>query len=130
MRSARTILPAALVLAAAGALAACGSSGSGAADLKAPTITSTTTKTVQPPGPKTSFGPGKYKVGTDIAAGNYQTPGPADPSVPICYWARESDNSGEVGAIIANNDSSGQTSVTVNTGEYFETSGCQTWHRG
>jgi hypothetical protein len=132
MRSTLIIGTAVVGLVTAGTLAACGTdTSSGSTDLKKPAATtSTVTKSAQPAGPKTSFGDGKYKVGRDIAPGTYRTAGPADSSLPNCYWAREKNDSGELDAIIANDDAVGQTSVTVNTGEFFETNGCQTWHKG
>jgi hypothetical protein len=48
-------------------------------------------------GPRTSFGAGQYRVGTDIAPGRYYT----DP-VDGCYWERQSGFGGTTGEIIAN----------------------------
>ncbi|MEV4074170.1 hypothetical protein ACGFJC_46625 [Nonomuraea fuscirosea] len=78
-------------------------------------------------GPQTAFsGDGQYLVGEDIKPGTYKTGG-ADGG--NCYWARLKDASGEFDAIIANNNTKGQSRVTVKKGEHFETNGCQDWKR-
>ncbi|MFD5733363.1 hypothetical protein ACFWIY_11075 [Streptomyces sioyaensis] len=78
-------------------------------------------------GPGTTVGQGSYLVGEDIAAGTYRTGGPAASDIPLCYWARAKDSSGEMGGIIANGTSRGPARVTVTEGETFETNGCQRW---
>lgn len=75
----------------------------------------------------TTVGQGSYLVGEDIAAGTYKTGGPTASDVPLCYWARAKDSSGEVGSIIANGTPEGPSRVTVNKGETFETNGCKQW---
>lgn len=75
-------------------------------------------------GPVTSFRDGTYLVGVDIAAGEYFTEGPGDEVFSVCYWSRNTDSSGEFDAIIANGLPEGPSRVTVNEGEYFETTGC------
>ncbi|MCZ2525383.1 hypothetical protein [Streptomyces sp. HB2AG] len=96
----------------------------------APTVTKTVTakpKKTEKEGPASSFaGDGEYLVGKDIAPGTYRTAG-ADSFG--CYWARLKDASGELGAIIANNNLEGPGHVTVNKGEYFETKGCRDWKK-
>jgi hypothetical protein len=52
---------------------------------------------MRPPGPRTTFGAGKYLVGSDIASGRYYT----DPAGG-CYWERLSGQSGSLNDIIAN----------------------------
>ena len=130
MRAGYLLAAAALTVAATGAVGGCktGSSTTKSSTSPSPPASASTSATT-PKGPKTSFGPGKYKVGTDIAAGSYATDGPADSAIPNCYWARERNNSGSLNAIIANDNTTGPTSVTVNAGEYFETTGCKTWHK-
>ncbi|MEV0693916.1 hypothetical protein [Streptomyces sp. NPDC050388] len=99
----------------------------------APTVTETETVTAKPkktkePGPATSFsGEGEYVVGEDIKAGTYKTAGAEDEWG--CYWERAKNASGEFDAIIANNNLTGQGRVTLNSGEYFKTNGCQEWKR-
>lgn len=79
----------------------------------------------EPAGPKTEFGDGTYLVGTDIAAGTYKSAGPrAGSAIPNCYWARMKDDSGQVSGIIANNNSSGPSRITVKKGEYLQVAGC------
>jgi hypothetical protein len=98
----------------------------------AATVTEKVTVTPKPakkPGAATTVGgEGQYLVGEDMQPGTYKTAGPNHDSViENCYWARTKDASGELGAIIANENLQGQGRVTVNKGEYFETKGCQEW---
>lgn len=47
-----------------------------------------------------------------------------------CYWARLSSDNGNLDNILDNNNSSGQSLVTIRASDkYFETSGCNTWTR-
>ncbi|MFD7709728.1 hypothetical protein [Streptomyces sp. NPDC059786] len=94
-----------------------------------PTVTETVTakpKKTKKAGPASSFsGEGEYLVGEDIKAGTYKTAGP-DGGFG-CYWERAKDASGEFGSIIANNNLQGPGRVTINSGEYFKSSGCEKW---
>jgi len=75
-------------------------------------------------------GDGTFVVGSEIAAGTYRTAGPADAAMPNCYWARLSNTSGSLDAIVANGNSAGPTTVTISaTDKAFETNGCQGWVR-
>lgn len=79
-----------------------------------------------PSGPATTFTDGTYHVGVDIAPGRYKTAGAGPSSYGIdCYTERESNDSGEFSAIIANNNTTGPFSVTVKKGEFFKAQGCQ-----
>lgn len=81
-----------------------------------------------PAGPATSMEDGTYQVGVDVAAGRNTTIGPdASDVIPSCYWERASDDSGEFGSIIANENLSGPGSVTVKKGEVVKLSGSCTW---
>jgi hypothetical protein len=82
------------------------------------------TEPEEPAGPLTEIGPGTYLVGEDVKAGSYKTAGPTD---SMCYWSRNSNDSGELDAIIANDILEGPGRVTLNEGEIFETNGCDTW---
>lgn len=97
----------------------------------AATVTKKVTVTPKPaakPGPATTVeGDGQYLVGEDMQAGTYKTAGPDSGLIDNCYWARTKNASGEFDAIIANDNIQGQGRVTVNKGEYFETTGCQEW---
>lgn len=74
---------------------------------------------------KTRFGPGVFIVGTDIAPGTYRSNGRGD-----CYWARLRAFTGDLGALIANNNTSGPTIVTISAGDRgFESTRCGTWTR-
>ncbi len=98
----------------------------------APTVTETvevpgpkTTVTAGPPAPAVAMaGDGTYQVGVDVKPGTYIS---QKPSSGNCYWARLSGTDG-LGGIIANNNSSGQSVVTIRkTDKYFESSGCSDW---
>ena len=73
---------------------------------------------------------GIYQVGVDIPAGRYKTAGPpADDIMPMCFWSRNSDDSGSLESIIANGGIEGPGSLTVNAGEFVEFSGDCTWRK-
>jgi hypothetical protein len=81
-----------------------------------------------PAGPATTVGDGTYEVGVDLEPGRYKTAGPSQSSIiPMCYWARHKDDSGEFRSIIANQNLQGPGSVTVKAGEFVEFSGGCTW---
>jgi hypothetical protein len=84
--------------------------------------------TTQPAGPKTTVSDGTFHVGDDITAGRWKTDGPSADSVThSCYWERTKDDSGSFSSIIANDNISGPTSLTVNAGEFVKFSGGCTW---
>lgn len=88
------------------------------------TISGTGTR---PPGPRTTFGAGKYLVGSDIASGRYFSD-PADG----CYWERLSGLGGSLDDIIANEFVGFNASQWVvdiwNSDKAFSTdSDCSTW---
>lgn len=102
--------------------------------VKAPAVTKTATKTVtvtkkaKPAAPKATIaGDGTYEVGKDIQPGTYVS---STPDSGNCYWARMKGTSGSLDDIIANNNSAGQSVVTIApTDKVFETSGCNDWAR-
>lgn len=70
-----------------------------------------------------SFSDGLYRVGIDIAAGNYHTDGG-----PNCYWERLNNLSGGFTGIIANGEPTGPTTVRVNSSDKaFSVHGGCTW---
>jgi len=72
---------------------------------------------------KTSFDDGIFIVGTDIAPGTYRNSGGGS-----CYFARLSGFGGTVDEIIANNNVSAPTIVTIAASDKgFESKGCGTW---
>lgn len=87
-----------------------------------PTTTAAPT-TEAPAGPQTTFGPGTWKVGTDIAPGTYKATG------ELCYWARLSGFSGQLEDIIANgNGTGGQIVVTIAESDVaFTSERCGQW---
>ncbi len=85
--------------------------------------TPTAAPTPTPAGPKTSFGDGTYRVGTDIAPGLYWTAGSNS-----CYFARLSGFTGSLDEIIANDNPSGQAIVLVDSGDTgFQSKRCGQW---
>ncbi|UIX29555.1 hypothetical protein [Streptomyces sp. GQFP] len=75
-------------------------------------------------------GDGTYVVGNDIKPGTYRSEGPQGGLIASCYWARLSSTSGELKDIIANNATSGQTTVTIAaTDKAFNTTGCKAWKK-
>jgi len=67
------------------------------------------------------FGNGDYRVGPDIAAGNYTATNAAG-----CHWARLSGFGGQQTDVIAS--SLGTDSVTIASGDAgFSSTGCGTW---
>lgn len=83
---------------------------------------------VKPSRPATKFsGDGMYRVGIDIAPGTYM----ASPSTSLLgYWARLSCATGNLDCILANDNVSGRTYVTIErSDEYFSTSRMGTWKR-
>lgn len=121
---------------------ATGAGGSGAAPAASPAAVRTVTvavpgptvtviqtlteqpTTTQPAGPKTQVTNGTFHVGEDIVAGRWKTDGPTGDS---CYWERERNDSGDFSAIIANDNISGPTSITVNAGEFVKFDGGCSW---
>jgi hypothetical protein len=74
-------------------------------------------------GGQSQFGDGLYRVGTDIAAGNYRTSGGKD-----CYWERLSNLSGGFTGIIANGEPTEPTTVRVLASDKgFSVHGGCTW---
>ncbi|MFF1448775.1 hypothetical protein ACFVYF_11570 [Streptomyces sp. NPDC058274] len=70
-------------------------------------------------------GDGSFEVGTDIKPGTYRTTGNTD---GMCYWERAKNASGEVASLIANDNVSGTSYVTVKAGDkLFKSSGCKDW---
>lgn len=75
-------------------------------------------------------GDGTFTVPAQMVPGTWQTTGPADSSIPMCYWARLSNTSGDLSAIKASDLTKGPATVTIAAGDAgFTTSGCQTWTR-
>ncbi|WP_404192742.1 hypothetical protein [Streptomyces tauricus] len=77
-------------------------------------------------GKKAAFqGDGDFQVGTDVKPGTYRTTGNTD---ALCYWERSKDASGEMDSILANDNVSGTSYVTIlKSDKLFKTSGCKDW---
>jgi len=70
-------------------------------------------------------GDGDFQVGTDIKPGTYRTSGNTD---GMCYWERAKDASGDTDSLLANDNVSGASYVTVEaTDRIFKSSGCKDW---
>lgn len=73
--------------------------------------------------PTAPFGNGQWIVGTDISAGTWSAPGG-----PNCYWERESDFTGDINSVIANDLSAVTPVVTISaTDAGFTSEDCGTW---
>ncbi len=72
---------------------------------------------------KTSFGDGTYIVGTDLTPGTYKSTGG-----DTCYYARLSGFGGTIDDIIANDNVTTSTIVTISSSDKgFQSNGCGTW---
>jgi hypothetical protein len=72
---------------------------------------------------KTSFGDGMYIVGTDITPGTYKNSGGSS-----CYYARLSGFANSTDDIVANNNVTAPTIVSISASDKgFESQGCGTW---
>ncbi|MEU0410229.1 hypothetical protein ABZ307_20745 [Streptomyces griseorubiginosus] len=70
-------------------------------------------------------GDGDFQVGSDIKPGTYRTVGNSD---GMCYWERAKDASGEVDSLLANDNVTGTSYVTVKAGDkLFKSSDCNDW---
>jgi hypothetical protein len=78
------------------------------------------------PGLATTFGEGRFVIGTDIAPGTYRTTGPSGRL--DCYWERLKDTHGGTDSIIANNLGRDPATVTIDKSDgAFQTRWCSTW---
>jgi hypothetical protein len=86
-------------------------------------------KAVIPPGGANSITQdGTYVVGKDIKAGTWHTDGQSD--LGGCYWERDRNLDGDLGSIIANNDITGPSTVSVHSSDKaFQVSGDCVWTR-
>ena len=82
-------------------------------------------KTTEPVADST-MGEGTYQIGVDAKPGRYKTQVPQDSA--NCYWQRTKNDSGDMDSIIANDNLNpgARASITVNSGEFFKSSGCWT----
>ena len=89
-------------------------------------VVGTVLVTVSPAGPRTRFGAGSHRVGTDIAPGRYFS-NPRNG----CYWERLRDFQHQLRSIVSNEfvSNGGRIRVTIRPGDVgFQTDGdCGTW---
>ena len=72
-------------------------------------------------------GDGRFRVGSDIQPGVYQAEASGTGN---CYWARLSSDTGDIGEIINNGNTSGPVTITVGAGDaMLELSGCSEFHK-
>ncbi|MFD8306165.1 hypothetical protein ACFV29_28055 [Streptomyces sp. NPDC059690] len=70
-------------------------------------------------------GDGEFRVGKDVKPGTYRTTGNSD---GMCYWERAKDAKGEMDSILANDNVTGASYVTVKaTDKIFKSNGCKDW---
>ncbi len=70
-------------------------------------------------------GDGDFAVGTDVKPGTYKSTGNDD---GMCYWERAKDSKDEVDSILANDNVTGTTYVTIKaTDKLFKSTGCKGW---
>jgi hypothetical protein len=70
-------------------------------------------------------GDGDFQVGSDVKPGTYRTTGNSD---GMCYWERAKDASGEMDSLLANDNVTGTSYVTVKaTDKLFKSSDCNDW---
>lgn len=73
-------------------------------------------------------GDGVFVVGKDIKAGTYRSSGPSSGGIGSCYYAFKT-GTGSDADIIDNNLTEGQATVTLTSGQIFETTSCSEWKR-
>ncbi|MGW7525612.1 hypothetical protein [Streptomyces sp. NPDC054783] len=70
-------------------------------------------------------GDGEYQVGSDVKPGTYRTTGNTD---DMCYWERAKDAKGETESLLANDNVTGTSYVTIkSTDKIFKSTGCKDW---
>ncbi|MFD3836602.1 hypothetical protein ACFWWC_10125 [Streptomyces sp. NPDC058642] len=70
-------------------------------------------------------GDGDFQVGSDVKPGTYRTSGNDD---GMCYWERAKDSSGEMDSLLANDNVTGTSYVTVKASDkLFKSSDCNDW---
>jgi hypothetical protein len=72
-------------------------------------------------------GDGTFLVGSEVKPGTYHSDAPTGGN---CYWEREAgSNTGDIENIIANDNTSGPTTITISSSDYaFKDDGCATWY--
>ncbi|WCD89295.1 hypothetical protein KPP03845_105714 [Streptomyces xanthophaeus] len=97
-----------------------------------PAVTASPVERASSGNPRDQFaGDGTFLVGQDLRPGTYRSAGPADRgALSQCYWARLSNTSGDLAAVVANGIAHGPAVVTVGPADKaFDTKGCQAWKR-
>jgi hypothetical protein len=82
------------------------------------------------PAPATAgtYGPGTYRLGHDIAPGDYVTDGPTG-AIKLATWSRLSATDGAMDSIIASGVVEGPTTITIkSTDVAVHFTGQATWH--
>ncbi|MFF4061525.1 hypothetical protein ACFYZ8_35260 [Streptomyces sp. NPDC001668] len=91
-----------------------------------PRSTGKGTRTAEVAKKKPAFsGDGDFRVGSDVKPGTYRTTGNSD---GMCYWERAKNASGEMDSLLANDNVTGTSYVTVKpTDKLFTSSDCNDW---
>ncbi|WP_329132659.1 hypothetical protein OG552_13725 [Streptomyces sp. NBC_01476] len=97
----------------------------GSASAKAPTKAPAKKKDDKPAAKPAFKGDGTFQVGSDIKPGTYRSSGNSD---GLCYWERSKDAKGEADSILANDNVTGSSYVTIaRTDKFFKSTGCDDW---
>ncbi|WP_171163234.1 hypothetical protein [Streptomyces sp. I05A-00742] len=73
-------------------------------------------------------GSGTFQVGSDVKPGTYRSLG--NKSGDNCYWERAKNAEGDPDSIIANDNVTGSSYVTIKAGDkIFKSEGCKGWER-
>lgn len=99
------------------------------ASAAAPSPATTKQKEKKPssePAAKAAFeGSGTFEVGSDLQPGTYLTTGNDD---GMCYWERAKDAKGDMDSILANDNVTGSSYVTIaKADKIFKTTDCKDW---
>jgi len=71
-------------------------------------------------------GDGTFSVGSDVKPGTYRSSGNDD---GMCYWEREKNAKGDDDSILANDNVTGSSYVTIaKTDKFFKSTGCKDWY--
>ena len=135
----KSIVTVAAIAALCAPLTACGGGSEDNPSEATPTVTETVTEAAPepeavepPPAEETkadnTISDGIYLVGEDIPAGTYKTQGPESSDIlDSCYFERSKNDSGDLEAILDNDNLTGPGRTTVSKGQLLTLSGGCEW---
>lgn len=86
------------------------------------------TRSVKPKPAPATIGEGTHEVGRTVKPGKYTTTGAVVGVLTLCYWdVRTGSETGDIGAQGVRNKADAPGIVTLRKGQFFTTSGCETW---